>query len=160
MKLRIYETNGLDLDTVVYMLYQADKQANFHPDSLWILSASDGEINNYNQDETGLSKKYIELCVKWIGREAVVMWLLSNQVNFEIVTHEFLEEELEAIGELKQENEKLPPAPALEFDQNGFAGFAIPVPRLEIERQTSKYLRSIEKRDLLRLRLNLVGVKF
>ena len=99
MKLRIYETNGLDLDTVVYMLYQADKQANFHPDSLWILSASDGEINNYNQDETGLSKRYIELCVKWIGREAVVMWLLSNQVNFEIVTHEFLDEELEALAE-------------------------------------------------------------
>jgi hypothetical protein len=64
------------------------------------------------------------------------------------------------VYELKQENEKPPPAPALEFDQNGFAGFAIPVPRLEIERQTSKYLRSIEKRDLLRLRLNLVGVKF
>ena len=102
MKLRIYETNGLDLDTVVYMLYQADKQANFHPDSLWILSASDGEINNYNQDETGLSKKYIELRVKWIGREAVVMWLLSNQVNFEIVSHEFLDEELEALAESGQ----------------------------------------------------------
>ena len=102
MKLRIYETNGLDLDTVVYMLYQADKQANFHPDSLWILSASDGEINNYNQDETGLSKRYMELRVKWIGREAVVMWLLSNQVNFEIVTHEFLDEELEALAESGQ----------------------------------------------------------
>jgi len=61
---------------------------------------------------------------------------------------------------IKHANEKPSPAPALEFDQNGFAGFAIPVPRLEIERQTSKYLRSIEKRDLLRLRLNLVGVKF
>ena len=108
MKLRIYETNGLDLDTVVYMLYQADKQANFHPDSLWILSASDGEINNYNQDETGLSKKYIELCVKWIGREAVVMWLLSNQVNFEIVTHEFLDEELEALAESGQVEESEP----------------------------------------------------
>jgi len=105
MKLRIYETNGLDLDTVVYMLYQADKQANFHPDSLWILSASDGEINNYNQDETGLSKRYMELCVKWIGREAVVMWLLSNQVNFEIVTHEFLDEELEALAESGQVEE-------------------------------------------------------
>lgn len=105
MKLRIYETNGLDLDTVVYMLYQADKQANFHPDSLWILSTSDGEINNYNQDETGLSKRYIELCVKWIGREAVVMWLLSNQVNFEIVTHEFLDEELEALAESGQVEE-------------------------------------------------------
>jgi hypothetical protein len=108
MKLRIYETNNLDLDTIVYMLYQADKQANFHPDSLWILSASDGEINNYNQDETGLSKKYIELCVKWIGREAVVMWLPSNQVNFEIVTHEFLDEELEALAESGQVEESEP----------------------------------------------------
>ena len=106
MKLRIYETNGLDLDTVVYMLYQADKQANFHPDSLWILSASDGEINNYNQDESGLSKRYMELRVKWIGREAVVMWLLSNQVNFEIVTHEFLDEELEALAESGQIEER------------------------------------------------------
>ena len=108
MKLRIYETNGLDLDTVVYMLYQADKQANFHPDSLWILSASDGEINNYNQDESGLSKRYMELLVKWIGREAVVMWLLSNQVNFEIVTHEFLDEELEALAESGQVEESEP----------------------------------------------------
>ena len=108
MKLRIYETNGLDLDTVVYMLYQADKQANFHPDSLWILSASDGEINNYNQDETGLSKRYMELRVKWIGREAVVMWLLSNQVNFEIVSHEFLDEELEALAESGQVEESEP----------------------------------------------------
>ena len=99
MKLRIYETNGVDLDTVVYMLYQADKQANFHPDSFWVLSASDGEINNYNQDESCLSKRYKELCVKWIGREAVVMWLLSNQITFEIVSHEFLNEELEVLAE-------------------------------------------------------------
>ena len=99
MKLRIYETNNLDLDTIVYMLYQADKQANFHPDSLWILSASDCEINNYNQDETGLTKRYMELSVKWIGREAVVMWLLSNQITFEIVSHEFLNEELEVLAE-------------------------------------------------------------
>jgi hypothetical protein len=47
----------------------------------------------------------MELRVKWIGREAVVNWLVSNQVVFEIISHEFLEEELEAIGELKQENE-------------------------------------------------------
>ena len=108
MKLRIYETNGLDLDTVVYMLYQADKQANFHPDSLWILSASDGEINNYNQDESGLTIRYKELFVKWIGRESVVNWLLSNQVIFEIISHEFLEEEMEAIGDLEQESKTNP----------------------------------------------------
>ena len=108
MKLRIYETNGVDLDTVVYMLYQADKQANFHPDSFWILSASDGEIKNFNQDESALTKRYKELFVKWIGREAVVNWLLSNQVIFEIISHEFLEEELEAIGDLEQESKTNP----------------------------------------------------
>ena len=97
MKLRIYETNNLDLDTVVYMLYLADKQANFHPESFWIFSASEGEINNYNLDESCLSIRYKELSIKWIGREAVVMWLLSNQINFEIVSHELLNEELEAL---------------------------------------------------------------
>ena len=105
MKLRIYETNGVDLDTVVYMLYQADKQANFHPDSFWILSASDGEIKNYNQDESGLTKRYKELFVKWIGRDAVVNWLVSNQVIFEIISHEFLEEEIEAIDHSNYDEE-------------------------------------------------------
>ena len=108
MIIKIYKTKNLNLDTVEKMLIMADKQANFHPDSLWILSASDGEINNYNQDETGLSKRYMELRVKWIGREAVVMWLLSNQVNFEIVTHEFLDEELEALAESGQVEESEP----------------------------------------------------
>ena len=105
MILRIFKTKNMDLDTIESMIHQADKQANFHPNSFWILSSSDGEINNYNQDESGLTKRYKELFVKWIGREAVVNWLVSNQVIFEIISHEFLEEELEAIGELKQENE-------------------------------------------------------
>ena len=108
MKIRIFETKNMDLDTVVYMLYQADKQANFHPNSFWILSSSDGEINNYNQDESGLTKRYKELFVKWIGRESVVNWLVSNQVIFEIISHEFLEEELEAIGDLEQESKTNP----------------------------------------------------
>ena len=98
MIIRIYETKNMDLDTVEIMLFQADKQANFHPDSSWILNSSDGEINNYNQNENSLSKRYKELRVKWIGREAVVNWLVSNQVIFEIISHEFLEEEIEAIG--------------------------------------------------------------
>ena len=108
MKIRIYETKNMDLDTVENMLFQADKQANFHPESSWILNSSDGEINNYNQNENSLSKRYKELRVKWIGREAVVMWLLSNQVNFEIVTHEFLDEELEALAESGQVEESEP----------------------------------------------------
>ena len=97
MKLRIHETRDMDLDTIEKMLFQADKQANFHPDSSWILNSSDGEINNYNQDENSLSRKYKDLSVKWIGREAVIMWLVSNQVIFEIITFKLLEEELEAI---------------------------------------------------------------
>ena len=105
MKLRIYETRNMDLDTVEFMLYQADKQANFHPESLWILSASDGEIKNYNLEESGLTKRYKELRVKWIGREAVINWLVSNQVVFEVISHEFLEEELDALGESVQTDE-------------------------------------------------------
>ena len=97
MKLRIHETKDMDLDTIEKMLFQADKQANFHPDSSWILNSSDGEINNYNQDENSLSRKYKDLSVKWIGREAVIMWLVSNQVIFEIITFKLLEEEIEAI---------------------------------------------------------------
>ena len=108
MKLRIYETKNMDLDTVEVMLYQADKQANFHPDSLWILSSSDGEINDYNPDKAGLSKRYKELNVKWIGREAVINWLVSNQVIFEVITHDLLEEELEAIGDSEEDSRMNP----------------------------------------------------
>ena len=105
MIIRIYETKNMDLDTVENMLFQADKQANFHPDSSWILNSSDGDINNYNQNENSLSKMYKELRVKWIGREAVVNWLVSNQVIFEIISHEFLEEEIEAIGHSNYDEE-------------------------------------------------------
>ena len=108
MKIRIYETKNMDLDTVENMLFQADKQANFHPESSWILNSTDGEITNYNQDENSLSKKYKDLSVKWIGREAVIMWLVSNQVIFEIISHELLEGELEAIGDLEQESKTNP----------------------------------------------------
>ena len=105
MKIRIYETKNMDLDTVENMLFQADKQANFHPESSWILNSSDGEINNYNQNENSLSKRYKELRVKWIGREAVIMWLVSNQLIFEIISHELLEEEIEAIGHSNYDEE-------------------------------------------------------
>ena len=111
MKIRIFETNNMDLDTVEKMLLQADKQANFHPDASWILSSTnivrytkEGEISNFSQDETNLSKRYKELCVKWIGRESVIMWLVSNQLPFQVMTYKLLEEELEAIGDLNEEN--------------------------------------------------------
>ena len=112
MKIRIYETKNMDLDTVEYLLLQADKQTNFHPDSSWILSSTnivrytkEGETNNFSHDETSLSKRYKELCVKWIGRESVIMWLVSNQVPFQVMTFKLLEEELEAIGESHPEEE-------------------------------------------------------
>ena len=108
MKLRIYESQNLDLDTVVYMLYLADKQSNFHPESYWILSAIDGETNNFNQDESGYNKRYKELSVKWIGREAVIMWLLTNQIIFEVVSHKLLDEELEALGQSELNDDSAP----------------------------------------------------
>ena len=108
MKLRIHETRDMDLDTIEKMLFQADKQANFHPDSSWILNSSDGEINNYNQNENSLSKRYKELNVKWIGREAVVNWFLANQINFEIISHDFLKEEIAALEDLDHEEESTP----------------------------------------------------
>ena len=108
MKLRIYETNNLHLDTIVYMLYQADKQANFHPDSRWILLSTDGEIKNFNLDESDFSKKFKEFHVKWIGREAVVNWFLANQINFEIISHDFLKEEIAALEDLDHEEESMP----------------------------------------------------
>ena len=108
MIIRIFETKNMDLDTVECMLYQADKQANFHPSSFWILSSSDGETNNYDQDDQCLTKRYKELRIKWIGREAVVNWLVSNQVIFEVITHDLLEEELEAIGDSEEDSRMNP----------------------------------------------------
>ena len=55
MKIRIYETNKLDLDTVANMLLLADSQANFHPESRWIFSSSEGEVKDYSLDEARLS---------------------------------------------------------------------------------------------------------
>ena len=107
MKLRIYDTKKLDLDTVGIMLYQADKQANFHPESFWVLRSLDGEVNNYNQDDCTLTKRYKELHIKWIGREPVVTWLVSNQVIFEVISHDLLDEEIEALETLDQEKESL-----------------------------------------------------
>jgi hypothetical protein len=108
MKIRIYETNDLDLDTVAGMLDQADKQANFHPEARWILCSIDGEINEHNEDGELHTKRYIELGVKWIGRESVIMWLVSNQILFEITSHKYLAEEIEALSNIDQEEDKEP----------------------------------------------------
>jgi len=99
MKIRIFGTQDLDLDTVEQMLLMADKQANFNPNTHWIVDTIGGESVNYNQDEEGLKKRYKELSLKWTGREAVVMWLTSNQISFEVISYDYLAEEQKALEE-------------------------------------------------------------
>ena len=89
MIIRIYESGKLDLETVGDMLWQADAQANFHPDARWIQSSSFGTGHK--------GRIYREFLVRWIGREAIVMWLTSNQILFEVVSFSMLIEEQEAI---------------------------------------------------------------
>ena len=94
MIIRIYESGKLDLETVGDMLWQADKQANFHPDARWIQASSFGETQPSTRNK---SRIYREFFVRWIGREAIVMWLTSNQILFEVVSFSILPEEKEAI---------------------------------------------------------------
>ena len=89
MVIRIYESGKLDLETVGDMLWQADAQANFHPDARWIHASSFGTGHK--------GRIYREFFIRWIGREAVVMWLTSNQILFEIISFKILPEEQEAI---------------------------------------------------------------
>ena len=89
MIIRIYESGKLDLETVGDMLWQADAHANFHPDARWIHASSFGTGHK--------GRIYREFLVRWIGREAVVMWLTSNQILFEIISFKILPEEQEAI---------------------------------------------------------------
>ena len=101
MRIRIYET-GLDLETVGDMLWQADAQANFHPDARWIHSSSFGTTEASTRNK---SRVYREFFVRWIGREAVVMWLTSNQIPFEVMTFDMLTEENEAIDDSLSQRE-------------------------------------------------------
>ena len=103
MKIKIYETRNLNLDTVEKMLIMTDKHVNFNPETYWLLSSSDGEEIIYNQKEEGLNKKYKELLVKWHWREAVINWLVSNQILFEVTSQELLTEEKLALGEVVEE---------------------------------------------------------
>ena len=108
MILRIFQTKNLDLDTIEFMIHQADKQANFHPESRWILHSFDGEIKNFNIEKSELSKKFKEFHVKWIGREAVVNWFLANQINFEIISHDLLKVEISALDDKDHEDDSEP----------------------------------------------------
>ena len=90
MIVRLYETGNLDLETVGDMLWKADSQANFHPESRWIDSSSFGT-------EEHTQRLYREFFVRWIGREAVTMWLISNQILFEVRSFAILPQEEEAL---------------------------------------------------------------
>ena len=103
MIIKIYKTKNLNLDTVEKMLIMADKQANFHPESYWILSSLDGEEIDYSDNEEDFTRSFKELSVKWIGREAVINWLVSNQILFEVISQDLLPEEREALGEVFEE---------------------------------------------------------
>ena len=103
MIIKIYKTKNLNLDTVEKMLIMADKQANFHPESYWILSSLDGEELDYSDNEEDFTRSFKELSVKWIGRESVINWLVSNQILFEVISQDLLPEEREALGEVFEE---------------------------------------------------------
>ena len=94
MIIRIYESGKLDLETVGDMLWQADAQANFHPEARWINSSSFGTTQASTRNK---SRVYREFSVRWIGREAIIMWLASNQILFEVMSFKILPEEEEAI---------------------------------------------------------------
>ena len=94
MIIRIYESGKLDLETVGDMLWQADAQANFHPEARWINSSTFGTTQASTRNK---SRVYREFSVRWIGREAIIMWLASNQILFEVMSFKILPEEEEAI---------------------------------------------------------------
>ena len=99
MIIRIYEAGKLDLETVGDMLWQADAQANFHPDARWINQSSFGEEPSLPTTDKRLHKSriYREFSVRWSGREAIILWLASNQILFEVTSFKILPEEEEAI---------------------------------------------------------------
>ena len=94
MIIRIYESGKLDLETVGDMLWQADAQANFHPEARWINQSSFGTTEASTRNK---SRVYREFSIRWIGREAIIMWLTSNQILFEVISFKILPEEEEAI---------------------------------------------------------------
>ena len=105
MIIRVYQTGNLDLVTVGDMLWNADKQANFHPHASWIDSSA---FNTDQPDVDPNSRHYREFRVKWIGRESVIMWLTSNQILFEIISYSILPEEEDAIQHSLEANDAPP----------------------------------------------------
>ena len=81
------------LGTIVSLLWNADSQANFHPSSRWISSITAGE--NHDSQE----RRYQDIYVNWPGREAVLVWLTSNQLLYEVLSFDLLPHEEEALEE-------------------------------------------------------------
>lgn len=106
MRIRVYPTKRYDLETVAELLYNADAQANFHPDARWILSSGYGEDVLLPEPARCT---YREFFVKWIGREAVVMWLVSNQVLFKVISYKLLAEEEEALDSQDDDSDLMHP---------------------------------------------------
>jgi hypothetical protein len=89
MIVKLYQTGNLDLETVKDLLFHADKQANFHPENRW--------LDSYKFGTNKKGHPSILLNIRWIGREPIIMWLVSNQILFEIVSFDILPEEADAI---------------------------------------------------------------
>ena len=62
---------------------------------------------DYSDNKEDFTRTFKELSVKWIGREAVIQWLVSNQILFEVISHDFLPEEREALGEVFEETKSV-----------------------------------------------------
>jgi len=104
MIVRLYQSGDLDLATVGDMLWQADKQANFHPDSYWIQASGYGTEKHSANSTQKEGRHYRQFYVRWIGRESVIMWLTSNQILFEITSYDLLSMEQEALDENFHDN--------------------------------------------------------
>jgi len=107
MQIRIHKTGNLDLNTIAELLWQADRQANFHPENCWLLSETEVEATDYFNNENILNN-HRDFFVKWIGQEAVITWLTNNQIKFEIISFDILPEEKEMIEESYTEGEFIP----------------------------------------------------
>jgi hypothetical protein len=100
MRIRVFPSGKLDLDTVTNMLTQTDAQANFHPEARWISSCTLGSTSDWSyihEKKVNKGRLFKDIFVRWIGREAVTMWLCNNQILFEVMSFDLLPEEVEAI---------------------------------------------------------------
>ena len=96
MIIRIMESKGLDIFTIQELLNNADHQANFHPETRWILRATLKTQTASNVQGRDV-RPVLDYQVKWIGCESVVLWLLSNQVKFQVISYDLLKEEQDAL---------------------------------------------------------------